>query len=137
MESVVDTLDRLKNTLRVTWSGETSSTKNWTPLNPSEGQCAVTSCLVQDYIGGDIVNVLATLPNGTTISHYYNSLYGADVDLTRDQFPKGTTFSEPRDKKGRFETTREYCLSFMDTERRYGLLKTKFLHLTNGFICGD
>lgn len=129
MENVVVTLAILTNALKVAWSKETSSDKNWSTNNPTVGQCAVTACLVEDYLGGEILHTTATLPDGTKISHYYNNLNNADIDLTKQQFPEGTIFAEPDHKKGSFETTKEFCLSYPDTLERYELLKAKVTHL--------
>ena len=130
MESVVVTLAILTNALRVAWSKESSSDKNWTPSNPSAGQCAITACIIQDYLGGEIMHVTATLSNGEKVSHYYNDLNSAEIDLTKQQFPEGTTFAEPDQRTGDFKTTREYCLSFPDTAERYEALKLKIIRLT-------
>ncbi len=106
------------------WSAETSSTpKKWTNDNPALGQCAVTACLVQDYLGGDILNSVVTLPDGDTDSHYYNLIDGKDLDLTRQQFPAGSSFSEGQPKTKGLASTRDYCLSYDETRQRYEILK--------------
>jgi len=129
MESVVVTLAVITNALRVAWSKDTSSDKGWSSGNPASGQCAVTTCIIQDYLGGEIQHTTATLKDGTKISHYYNNLNSADIDVTKQQFPEGTTFAEPDQKIGSFRTTREYCLSFPDTFKRYELLKSRVTYL--------
>lgn len=125
-------LNLIKRKLRIAWKKATSSDPaGWTPENPAWGQCAVTACVVQDALGGDIVWAEATTPKGAKISHYFNRLAdGSVVDLTRGQFPAGT-FLDPaagREKtQGRdgsaFETTRDYVLSFPATRQRYEALK--------------
>ncbi len=129
MESVVITLAVITNALKVAWSNDPGSDKSWSSDNPASGQCAVTACIVQDYLGGEIKRTTATLLDGTKISHYYNNLNSADIDVTKQQFPEGTTFAEPDQKIGSFRTTREYCLSFPDTLKRYELLKSRVAHL--------
>ena len=119
--------------LRQAWQRETSSDPaGWAPQNPAWGQCAVTACIVQDVLGGDIVWAEAKTPAGNTISHYFNKLAdGSVVDLTRDQFPAGTSLSPPDGQpktQGRggesYPTTRDYVLSFKATQERYGRLKS-------------
>ena len=47
---------------------------------------------LQELHGGELVGVEAVLPDGTRIPHYFNHLEGQDVDLSRSQFPLGTTY---------------------------------------------
>jgi hypothetical protein len=118
-------LPAINEALQKSWSAETSNTDEWSSDNPSLGQCAVTACIVQYYIGSDIVNSVATLPNGTEISHYLNLINGKYIDLTIQQFTDGTTFSSPKPKQKNFPSTREYCLSYKNTNKRYEILKAK------------
>ena len=129
MESYVATIAVITNALKVAWSKDTSSDKSWSSDNPASGQCAVTACIIQDYLGGEIQHATATLSDGTKISHYYNNLNSADIDVTKQQFPESTIFTESDQRNGDFKTTRDYCLSFPDTFRRYELLKSRVTHL--------
>lgn len=61
------------------WSIETSSL--WAPDNPARGQCGVTSLVVQDLFGGEILKTRT--PEGM---HFYNRVNGARIDLTQSQF---------------------------------------------------
>ncbi len=81
--------------------------------------------MVQDYLGGHILNTIATLPNNETVSHYLNIVDGKMIDLTRQQFPEGTMFTKPTEKKGRYSSTREYCLSYESTRLRYEKLRDR------------
>ncbi|WP_051022255.1 YunG family protein [Nocardia pneumoniae] len=119
----VGKLEALASALQRSWSAETSSTPDWTETNRAKGQCAVTACVVQDYFGGDILNTVATLPSNETVSHYFNVIGGETIDLTRGQFPEGTTFTRPTAKLGRYSSTREYCLSYENTRLRYEELR--------------
>ncbi len=117
---------KLELAIRKAWCRETSaSTDKWTKENPAKGQCAVTACIVQDYLGGKVVWANAQLPDGITDSHYFNNINGTEIDLTREQFPEGTTIPEGVDKTKGFPTTRDYVLSFPATQERYTLLKIK------------
>jgi hypothetical protein len=118
-------LEALQQALRTCWSADTSASSEWSADNCARGQCAVTACVVQDYLGGDILNTVATLPNGETVSHYFNLIDGQAVDCTHQQFPDGTTFSEPAPKTKGFPSTRAYCLSYEHTARRYELLRER------------
>jgi hypothetical protein len=111
--------------LQKSWSAETSNTVDWSIDNPSIGQCVVAACVVQDYLGGDIVNSIAILPNGEKISHYLNLIDGNYIDLTSQQFADGTTYPSPKPKTKGYSSTREYCLSYEDTNNRYEILKAK------------
>lgn len=119
------TVAALRGALEQSWSADTSSSTAWSEDNPAKGQCAVTACVVQDYLGGDILNSIATLPGGETVSHYFNVIDGSRIDLTENQFPSGTTFSEPAPKTGGFASTRDYCLSYDDMTRRYQRLASR------------
>lgn len=117
-------IDLLKARLQTAWSAASSNDpSNWTITNPSYGQCAVTACVVQEELGGDVVWADAVLPNGKTSSHYWNIIDGQQVDLTRDQFPEGTMIPEGQPKTKNFPTTQEYILSFEVTYQRYRALK--------------
>lgn len=76
-------LKRLHESLEKVWSSRTcypSSARNWTSNNPALGQCAVTSLLVQEMFGGQIVFCAA-------LNHFWNILPdGAEVDFTESQF---------------------------------------------------
>ena len=115
----------LEKALLASWSRETSSDPaGWTTENPAYGQCAVTACVVQDYVGGDIVwaEVLAWEKK---VSHYFNLSYCREQDFTMRQFPEGTEIPEGVPKTKGFATTRDYVLSFPATLERYNLLKSR------------
>lgn len=124
-------LEALNIALQKSWSAETSSSDKWDTINPSLGQCTVTACVLQDYLGGDMVNSIATLPDGKKVSHYLNLIDGEYIDLTAKQFPKGTTFSKPNPKTKDLPTTREYCLSFKNTNDRYIILKNRVAQIVD------
>ena len=115
--------------VRGSWGVETSASPEWSQENRALGQCAVTACVLQDYMGGDILNTTATLPDGGTDSHYYNIVDGEELDLTRSQFPEGTTFTPGVEKKKEFHSTREYILSYQPTRERYEILQDRVAKL--------
>lgn len=118
-------LEALQNALHAAWSHDTSAASDWREAICAKGQCAVTACVVQDYLGGDILNSIATLPSGETVSHYFNVIGSEAVDITKMQFPPGTHFSDPQPKTKGFSSTRDYCLSYDSTLQRYNLLRDR------------
>jgi hypothetical protein len=72
---------RLRSELARVWSLETA--KQWTPDTPAAGQCNVTTVVVHDLFGGDILRT--SLPDHD-VDHYYNRIDGVVVDLTDSQF---------------------------------------------------
>lgn len=103
----------LVGALRTGWTRDTSAdNQHWSPDNPSYGQCAVTSLIVQDILGGCLLRARV---KGTT--HYWNRLpSGEEIDLTREQF--GGVTEVPAGE----ERSRDYVLSFPDTAQRYRAL---------------
>ena len=84
------------------------------------GQCVVTTLLVLDYFGGEIIHDIKN-------KHYWNRLDDSNkIDLTQHQFPTGTIFNadEVIERNSLFP-------SHTKTEERYMLLKRnveKFLN---------
>lgn len=119
-------LSDLEKVITYSWNKDTSADPdNWTRENPSYGQCAVTALVVQDYLGGKIVNALVDVGKDKPESHYFNNIKGYEFDLTRDQFPIETNIPEGVDKKKDLETTRDYVLSYKPTAERYEILKKR------------
>jgi len=81
-EEVLELL-RLSAALDRSWSKETAyptDASNWTRDNPSLGQCAVTSLIIQARLGGQI-------HKNSKFNHYWNELRSeVEVDFTKDQF---------------------------------------------------
>lgn len=123
-------LSHFINVLQESWSATTSyeSDENWSPENPARGQCVVSSLVVQDYFGGDIVRYAVT-GEGIDETHYFNVLEdGTVLDTTRSQYKdKQVSMAEkPIDlKKNGFSSVRERCLADKETKYRYGILATR------------
>ncbi len=113
-------MDSLKTAIRKSWDRDTSASPDaWGPSNPSLGQCAVTALIVQDHFGGKLKRI-EVLDSPIASSHYFNELPDWKVvDLTGEQFPKGTKFGELADR------SREVILSFEPTRIRYDRLKAR------------
>ncbi len=92
------TLAQLERAIREAWSLDTADPEDgWTRENPSRGQCDVTTLVVQDLVGGDILAADVYLDGERIEAHMWNRLAsGIDVDLTRDQFSRGEVIGEPK-----------------------------------------
>lgn len=65
--------------LENSWSLETA--KQWSEENPANGQCNVTSAVIFDIFGGEILRT-----RYPTVWHYYNRIDRKRCDLTDSQF---------------------------------------------------
>jgi hypothetical protein len=82
-------LDLYRSISRV-WSGDTSSpTDAWSTSNPAQNHCSITSLVVQDHFGGEI---LTTKTLGGT--HFYNLVDGKKWDLTVSQFAEPVPYDD-------------------------------------------
>lgn len=95
------------------WSADTSSpTGAWSPSNPAQNHCSITSLIVQDHFGGEI---LSTKTSGGT--HFYNLVDGAKWDLTVSQFAEPVPYDDT-------VASREAALADTSGEK-YALIKTR------------
>lgn|GEM_PF-611141 len=77
------------------WSGDTSSPTNaWSPSNPAQNHCSITSLIVHDHFGGEI---LTTRTAGGT--HFYNLIAGQRWDLTVGQFAEPVPYDDTRSSR--------------------------------------
>jgi len=91
------TLGDLERAIEESWGRDTSDDpEEWSEDNPARGQCAVTSVLVRDLLGGEIL-IAGVLRGGERVErHAWNRLAsGLSVDLTRSQFRSGEELEEP------------------------------------------
>lgn len=80
----------LYRTLARIWSADTASpSAGWTAENPARNHCSVTSLIVNDYFGGDI---LKTHTVGGM--HFYNLIDGKKWDLTVSQFAEPIPYDD-------------------------------------------
>jgi hypothetical protein len=90
------TLSEIEAAIRASWSLDTADEDDgWTADNPSRGQCDVTSLVVHDIFGGELL-AAEVFRNGQQVEwHMWNRLPGGlEVDLTRDQFRDGEVIGE-------------------------------------------
>ncbi len=113
-------MQELNDAFLKAWSGETSvAPVEWNANNPAFGQCAVTSCIARDLLGGKIVRV-AVKDHYLFSSHFYNELEdGTELDFTFQQFSGNEKFGPKSYKQ------EGYTPSHPETKRRYELLKKK------------
>jgi hypothetical protein len=95
------TLAQLEQAIREAWSEDTADHDNaWSRENPSCGQCDITSLVVHDLLGGELLAADVFLDGERVESHMWNRLpSGLEVDLTRDQFRRGEVIGEPTIRK--------------------------------------
>jgi hypothetical protein len=84
-------LPRIAAAMRRHWSLDTCDPVDqgdWSPDNPSRGQCGVSALVLQELVGGELLVAQVLFADGTHQGvHYWNLLpSGTEVDLTRDQF---------------------------------------------------
>lgn len=117
-------IEELKQLLTLSWEKQTCSLglqSEWKEENPSLGQCAITTLIINDFLGGKIMRCMAS-----SGSHYYNLINSEIVDLTVEQF-----LGEIPDYDNGEERTRKYLLSNEDTKKRY---KKLLQNIKNNFI---
>ncbi len=85
--------------LRASWSKATSDDPDeWTPGNPTRGQCAVSALVIQHYFGGEVLIAPVIAGGGSDEYHCWNRLpSGEVVDFTTDQFGPNFAAGEPVD----------------------------------------
>jgi hypothetical protein len=91
------TLTEIEAAIRAAWGRDTSDDPDeWSEENPSRGQCAVTSLLLRDLLGGDILIANVVRDGRRVERHAWNRLAsGVTLDLTREQFLSGEQFTQP------------------------------------------
>ncbi len=91
------TLAQLEQAIRASWTLDTADEDDgWTPENPSRGQCDITTLVVHDFVGGDVLAADVYLDDERIEAHMWNRLVsGIDVDLTREQFRRGEVIGPP------------------------------------------
>lgn len=120
-------LKDLRKRLEKAWCRETSHNKDqWTPENPSSGQCMITTRYLVENFNARAVYADAHLPDGGKAKggHYYAEIDGNPVDLTADQFPSGTKIEKVR------YVTLSHLRAETDGRHRYNLLTQRLNDVT-------
>src|ERR687884_1191428 len=94
----VYTLSQLEQAIRESWAPDTVDPDDgWSADNPARGHCDVTSLVVHDLVGGEVLSADVYLDGERIMAHMWNRLpSGIEVDLTREQFTKGEVLRRPR-----------------------------------------
>lgn len=112
--------------LQSSWAKDTAfDPKEWSEGNKARGQCVVSSLVIQDYLGGDLVRY--SVDEGDLHeTHYANRLdSGVILDTTASQYTEPVTMRiKPVDLKG-FSSVREKRLADNSTRKRYEILKAR------------
>lgn len=121
------TIGQLQEALQSSWSAETSYTPSeFSQQNPSRGQCVISSLIIQDYLGGELVKV-AVRGDGVDEKHYYNIFNdGTEFDATSGQYDGMDVVFTPASadlQDGKYLSVREKRLSDDETRRRYDILR--------------
>ena len=126
----VRTPRELYRALLACWCAETCAPRmraDWSPEDPTLGQCSVTAFLAQDLFGGEVWGV--PLPEGGF--HCFNRLGGLSFDLTSEQF-----HGEPLDYSPEHPQRREEHFAAAEKYERYLLLKSRLEAWTGGKLHG-
>jgi hypothetical protein len=124
--TALDALYELAPRLRQAWTAETSTEPGrWSRQDPAMGQGAATACIVQDLIGGTIVEAVAATAGGERVSHFYNEIDGFPVDLTPGELARGSEAPTRVERRDGFGTMRDYLLSLPGMRTRYELLQKR------------
>ena len=103
------------------WCAETCAPRmraDWSPENPTLGQCSITAFLLQDLYGGKVYGV--PLEDGNF--HCFNTVGDCTFDLTSEQFGDAKL-----DYENCPEQFRETHFAKAEKRERYELLKEKLL----------
>lgn len=87
--------------LRAAWALDTCDpvdAADWSPANPSRGQCGSTALVVHDLLGGDLLIAEVLHSDGSRQGVHYSNLLpdGTELDLTREQFADNEAIQQPR-----------------------------------------
>lgn len=107
--------------LKKVWSAETCAPRmqaDWSPENPTLGQCSITAFLMQDIYGGKVLGV----PLNDGNYHCFNAVGDCVFDLTSEQF-QGVTLNYNDCP----EQSRETHFAKEEKRQRYELLKQRLL----------
>lgn len=120
------TLLELSTALQASWSADTAySASEWNIENKARGQCVVSSLIVQDYFGGDLIRYEIT-DGAMNETHYMNQLPdGTVVDTTASQYTSPVNMKRKLIILDDFASVREKRLADTSTKERYKLLKQR------------
>ncbi len=91
------TLVEIEDAIRASWGPDTVDPDDgWDPANPARGQCDVTTLVVHDLFGGELLSADVYRDGERVDGHMWNRLPGGlELNLTREQFVDGQEIGEP------------------------------------------
>lgn len=112
--------------LEASWGPDTAFDESgWTAKNSARGQCVISSLVVQDYFGGELLKYSVEGEN-LRETHYFNQLPdGTVIDTTKKQYTHRVSLTRKPVSFEGFASIREKRLSDDDTRLRYELLKSR------------
>lgn len=116
-------IENILKALHDSWSSDTCFVAaEWSLENPARGQCVVSSLVVQEFLGGDLIRYQINGP-GFEEMHYANILPDQTIlDTTGSQYTAPVSLTVlPVDLKG-FSSIREKRLADPTTRKRYDRL---------------
>lgn len=121
--SPLDRLYELAPRLRRAWTAETSLLPgSWSADRPALGQSASTACVLQDLLGGEILESRLVMADGFTYSHFANIVDGLVIDLAQSETERAAeVIATPGDHAG-FSSMRAYVLAQPGAQRSYAAL---------------
>lgn len=134
-------LTEIVEALEASWNYDTAFNQDdWTPENPARGHCVVSSLIVQDYLGGELLKSEVT-GSGLHETHYFNKIDdGTIVDATSKQYSESVTLKLTPSNFDGFKPLRDKRLSDENTKMRYAKLKNRvesFLGMQNSLSVID
>src|SRR4051794_23194159 len=85
------TPSEIESAIEASWSIETTyCVAEYINRDRAWGNCAVTALLVQELLGGELMQGWATEPGEARTAHYWNRASGLEMDLTWRHFVQGT-----------------------------------------------
>ncbi len=109
------------------WCAETCAPRlrdEWSPENPTLGQCSITAFLAQDIFGGKVCGI----PREGGTFHCYNVVGDITFDLTSEQFGEEAASLV---YEGNPEQFREVHFAKEEKRLRYEYLRQKLLDVVN------
>ncbi len=119
-------IETFQDLLTKSRSKETSvDPENWTPQNPSRGQCLVSSILADEVLGLAVIKEKIVLRDGSNWFHFFNSDKNNDYDFCKEQFKNETIIRKKTDKLSK-ENIRLILEFYSDIRKKYEILKNNF-----------
>ena len=119
-------LQEITSALQKSWSADTAfDPLDWSMKNKARGQCVVSSLVVQDYFGGELIKYEVN-EGSLHETHYMNKLdNGTVIDTTQSQYTKPVNLRQAHANCGNFKSLREKRLADPSTASRYAILKQR------------